>query len=73
MITIVSTWRCKCGAQVNLITEGQPMPAVWFPEDCVTSTLVATLEGGTIEVGLMGGEGMVGLSLLFGVEKAIRL
>src|SRR5215470_2677564 len=54
----------------KLIKEGEPIPAVWFPDDCVTSTLVATEDGTTIEVGLMGGEGMVGLSLLFGVERS---
>lgn len=44
---------------------GEPIPYVWFPDDCVTSTVVNTEEGATIEVGMMGIDGMVGLSLLF--------
>ena len=35
------------------------------PHDCVTSTLVTSEEGPSLEVGLVGAEGMVGLSLLF--------
>jgi CRP-like cAMP-binding protein len=54
----------------TLITQGEPIPAVWFPDDCVTSTLVTSTDGTTIEVGLMGTEGMVGLSLMFGVERS---
>jgi CRP-like cAMP-binding protein len=52
----------------SLIEEGQPIDYVWFPHNCVTSTVVTTTRGDTIEVGLMGAEGMVGLSLLYGVE-----
>src|ERR687888_474045 len=46
----------------------KPLEYVWFPHDCVTSTVVATDDGTFLEVGLMGAEGMVGLSLLFGEE-----
>jgi len=53
----------------TLIEQGGPILRVWFPHNAVTSTLIDTAEGTTIEVGLMGFEGMVGLSLLLG--KAI--
>ncbi len=50
----------------ELVEAGYPIEHVWFPHDCVTSTVVDSAEGATIEVGLMGYEGMVGLSLLLG-------
>jgi CRP-like cAMP-binding protein len=50
----------------ELLEAGAPFDHVWFPQDCVTSTVVDSAEGATIEVGLMGYDGMVGLSLLFG-------
>ena len=52
----------------TLLEAGQPIKYVYFPDDAVTSTVVQTLDGGSIEVGLMGVEGMVGLSLLLGTE-----
>ncbi len=54
----------------RLVEFNQPIEYVWFPDDCVTSTVVDSRDGSTIEVGLMGAEGMVGLSLIFGVEKS---
>ena len=47
-----------------------PIEYVYFPVDAVTSTLVELEDGTTIEVGLMGAEGMTGLSLLFDREKS---
>src|SRR5690242_4918788 len=43
---------------------------VYFLDTAVTSTVVRTPNGETIEVGIMGGEGFVGLSLLYGVERS---
>jgi len=48
----------------------KPIEYVWFPHNCVTSTVVITDDGSFLEVGLMGAEGMVGLSLLFGEETS---
>ena len=50
----------------TLLEAGEPIESVWFPQNCVTSTVVDAADGSTIEVGLMGAEGMVGLSLLLG-------
>src|SRR4051812_40052131 len=47
-----------------LAKKDQPIEYVWFPHNCVTSTVVMTDDGSLLEVGLMGAEGMVGLSLL---------
>lgn len=54
----------------GLLEEDEAIEYVWFPHDAVTSTVVSTPAGHTIEVGLMGVEGMVGLSLLLGEEKS---
>ena len=51
----------------TLLVAGEPIPYVWFPHSCVTSTLVDTPDGRTIEVGIMGLEGVVGLSLVLGL------
>src|SRR6185369_15345721 len=43
---------------------------VYFLETAVTSTVVRTPHGETLEVGIMGSEGFVGLSLLYGVQRS---
>lgn len=48
----------------------RPIRYVYFLDGAVTSTLVRTPHGGAIEVGLMGAEGFVGLSLVCGVERS---
>ncbi|MBV9277926.1 MAG: Crp/Fnr family transcriptional regulator [Candidatus Eremiobacteraeota bacterium] len=58
------------GFRQTLLEQGEPIKYVWFPHDAVTSTIVDTPEGTTIEVGLMGMEGMVGLSLLLNVSES---
>jgi len=47
-----------------------PIEYVFFPEDCVTSTVVDSIDGSRIEVGLMGAEGLIGLSLVYGVSAS---
>lgn len=53
-----------------LVEFDQPIEHVYFLDEAVTSTIVRTPHGATIEVGLMGSEGFVGLSLLYGVERS---
>lgn len=53
-----------------LVEFDAPIQYVYFLDDAVTSTVVCTPAGGTIEVGIMGSEGFVGLSLLYGVERS---
>jgi CRP-like cAMP-binding protein len=50
----------------GLLRAGEKIEHIWFPNDCITSTVVDTPEGQTIEVGLMGLDGVVGVSLLLG-------
>lgn len=44
-----------------LIYPDQPIENVYFPETCVTSTLQELSDGSTVEAGLMGVEGMIGI------------
>ncbi len=53
-----------------LVEFDQPIEHVYFLESAVTATVVRTPEGDTIEVGMMGSEGFVGLSLLYGVRRS---
>jgi hypothetical protein len=56
----------------TIVQFDKPIEHVYFPHRAVTSTVVATDEGSFLEVGLMGAEGMVGLSLLLGEEISFR-
>jgi len=53
-----------------LESEGDPIRYAVFPANAVTSTLMQLPEGDTVEVGLMGAEGVVGLALLYGQRLA---
>jgi CRP-like cAMP-binding protein len=56
--------------RTTLCESGEPIAYAVFPVDAITSTLVDMPEGGSIEVGLMGAEGMVGLDLLYRVRES---
>jgi CRP-like cAMP-binding protein len=49
----------------------QPITAVYFPEQGWASLIQLLSDGGAAEVGHIGREGMLGLSLLFGVDTAV--
>ena len=53
-----------------LVEFDSPIEYVYFLETAVTSTIVRTPDGEILEVGLMGAEGFVGLSLLYGVTHS---
>ena len=53
-----------------LVEFDYPIQYVYFLETAVTSTVVRTPHGETLEVGIMGAEGFVGLSLLYGVSRS---
>jgi CRP-like cAMP-binding protein len=46
-----------------LIEANEPIRHMYFPYDCVTSTLQGMSDGTTIEVGMMGIEGLIGIQL----------
>ena len=51
------------GLSEVLIRLDEPIQYVWFPYDAVTSTLQPLEDGETVESGLMGLEGLVGIQL----------
>ena len=53
-----------------LVEFDNPIQHVYFLETAVTSTVVRTPHGQTLEVGIMGAEGFVGLSLIYGVGRS---
>jgi len=53
-----------------LVEFDSPIEHVYFLETAVTSTVVHTPHGETLEVGIMGAEGFVGLSLIFGISRS---
>jgi len=53
-----------------LVEFDSPIEYVYFLDGAVTSTVVHTPDGETIEVGIVGAEGFVGLSLLYGSEHS---
>jgi CRP-like cAMP-binding protein len=50
---------------------GQPIRHVYFPTTATVSLLNVMEDGGEVEVGLIGPEGMVGLSIALGLPLAI--
>lgn len=48
---------------------GQRIPHVYFPVASIVSLIAPTNGGGTQEVGLIGDEGMLGVTLILGVER----
>lgn len=49
---------------------GEPVRYVYFPGEGLVSLLAVMEDGAASEVGLVGNEGMIGLSALLGVDKA---
>lgn len=49
---------------------GQTITEVYFPKDAVVSMVYTTMEGTTVEVGLVGIEGMVGVPIILGATKS---
>ena len=49
-----------------LIEANQPISNTYFPLDCVTSTVQELSDGATVEVGLMGLEGFIGVQFWLG-------
>ena len=52
-----------------LIEPNEPIQNMFFPFDCVTSTLQELRDGDSIETGLMGIEGVVGIQFWLGVPS----
>jgi CRP-like cAMP-binding protein len=55
-----------------LYEAGERIGDVYFPEDAMISYLSGTAEGETLEVGVVGNEGIVGIASLLGDSTAFR-
>jgi CRP-like cAMP-binding protein len=55
----------------TLIQVGQPIPHVFFPTSATASLLIVMEDGAEVEAGLIGPEGMVGLSVALGLDFAV--
>lgn len=53
-----------------LYDTGEPIDNLYFPTDAVVSLVYLTREGTTVEVGLVGREGMVGIPFLLGSTES---
>lgn len=53
-----------------LYESGGDMKYVYFPTNAMISLLSQMADGGSVEVGLVGFEGMAGISLVLGVDKS---
>jgi CRP-like cAMP-binding protein len=53
-----------------LAAPGDAIRDVWFPTDAVVSVVADMEDGESVEVGLIGTEGMAGLSVLFGAGRS---
>jgi CRP-like cAMP-binding protein len=57
---------------VVLFEAGERIGEVYLPEDAIVSYLSGTADGETIEVGVVGNEGIVGIAALLGEVTAFR-
>jgi CRP-like cAMP-binding protein len=53
-----------------LIEAREPITHIYFPQRCIVSMLTAAGDGPSVEVGLVGNEGMVGLPAFLGATTA---
>ena len=60
--------RCALDHRQVLIEANEPIRQVHFPVSGVVSLVIGTVNGATLEVAMVGNEGMVGLPILFGSE-----
>src|SRR5436853_6756184 len=53
----------------RLIAPGQPVKEAYFPINAMISLVSLMNEGLTVETGVVGNEGMLGIPVLFGMES----
>jgi CRP-like cAMP-binding protein len=61
---------CDLPRDMALFEPGQPIDLVYFLEQGVCSVVATMKDGATVEVGLIGREGFVGIPALFGTGSA---
>ena len=68
MVAALQPVTCELGEVVA--EPGMPCEHIYFPTTAVVSSLYTTREGATAEMGLVGNDGVVGVSLFLGGEPA---
>lgn len=66
------TERVELVYNTDVYLAGDKIEHVYFPESGIISLLAAVGKASTIEVGIVGDEGMVGLSVFLGVETSLN-
>ena len=56
-----------------LLDPGKPIENLFFPDTAMASAMGITLEGATAEIGLIGWEGVSGVSVLLGAESQTNI
>lgn len=60
---------CALEHRQVLVEANEPIRHIYFPSSGVISLVIGTVNGATLEVAMVGREGMVGLPVLFGGES----
>lgn len=60
---------CTLDPRQVLIESNELIRHVYFPVSCVVSLVIGTVNGATLEVAMVGDEGMIGLPVLFGAGR----
>lgn len=63
--------RTPMTAGQRLCTVDEPLSALWFPESGAVSRLVQLLTGETVEAGIVGNDGAIGLPPVLGSSKSV--
>ncbi|HEX8889311.1 MAG TPA: Crp/Fnr family transcriptional regulator [Pyrinomonadaceae bacterium] len=70
--------RQRIAAQLELVTlsgkdsiymQDSPIDYIYFPLDCIISSLLVMNDGATVEVGMIGKEAVVGITAIFGEHR----
>jgi CRP-like cAMP-binding protein len=60
----------EMGAGARVMTAGQRLAHVYFPIDCAITLLVEATDRPSLEIGLIGREGMLGVPLILGIRQS---
>ncbi len=52
----------------ELLRPGEPLSHLWFLENGIASQVIETVDGASVEVAVIGAEGLIGLPAVFGVN-----
>ena len=62
--------RVAFAQDTRLVSSGEPLDHVWFPEELVASCVDVLADGTRVEIGIVGFEGMAGWQVLLGCAVA---